>query len=159
LSAYAIPLLVLLALAGVFHYDSVIEHRDRLEISLGEEQRETRRLTSELETERLAYAQRDRDDNKTRGDLDEALTEIDQLRRDVSAGAKRLRINATCPYRELPATTATPGVADGETVRLTTDAEQDYYTLVSEIEADQAKIKGLQRYIASQCSRDVTGSP
>ncbi|KTM99039.1 lysis protein, partial [Salmonella enterica] len=58
-------------------------------------------------------------------ELADANATIESLRADVSAGRKRLQVSATCAK----STTGTSGMGDGESPRLTADAELNYYRL------------------------------
>ncbi|EBC6235514.1 lysis protein [Salmonella enterica] len=80
-------------------------------------------------------------------ELADANATIESLRADVSAGRKRLQVSATCPK----STTGTSGMGDGESPRLTADAELNYYRLRSGIDKITAQVNYLQEYIRSQC--------
>ena len=77
-----------------------------------------------------------------------ALAENDRLRRAVADGARRLRIQASCPARggDLPASPSTPGVADAAAPELTPDARTAYFDLRAEIASARVQILGLQDY-------------
>ncbi|MGS9179392.1 lysis protein, partial [Salmonella enterica subsp. enterica serovar Infantis] len=60
-------------------------------------------------------------------ELADANATIESLRAVVSAGRKRLQVSATCAK----STTGTSGMGDGESPRLTADAELNYYRLRS----------------------------
>ncbi|QJT80421.1 lysis protein [Kosakonia sp. MUSA4] len=87
-------------------------------------------------------------DAKYTGELADAQATIDQLERDVAAGKRRLRLNATCPQ---DGKTGTTGVDDAASPRLTDAAERDYFTLRERIETSGKMIAGLQDYIWQQC--------
>ncbi|EAM5793039.1 lysis protein [Salmonella enterica] len=80
-------------------------------------------------------------------ELADANATIESLRADVSAGRKRLQVSATCAK----STTGTSGMGDGESPRLTADAELNYYRLRSGIDRITAQVNYLQEYIRSQC--------
>ncbi|MLR76343.1 lysis protein [Salmonella enterica subsp. salamae] len=80
-------------------------------------------------------------------ELADANATIESLRADVSAGRKRLQVAATCAK----STTGASGVGDGESPRLTADAELNYYRLRSGIDRITAQVNYLQEYIRSQC--------
>ncbi|EBJ2408447.1 lysis protein [Salmonella enterica] len=80
-------------------------------------------------------------------ELADANATIESLRADVSAGRKRLQVSATCPK----STTGTSGMGDGESPRLTADAELNYYRLRSGIDRITAQVNYLQEYIRTQC--------
>jgi len=87
-------------------------------------------------------------DAKYTKDLADAQETIDQLERDVAAGRKRLRLNATCPAN---GTASTTSVDDGTSPRLTGTAERDYYTLRKRIETVTNQLTALQAYVREQC--------
>ncbi|ECK2043332.1 lysis protein [Salmonella enterica subsp. enterica] len=80
-------------------------------------------------------------------ELADANATIESLRADVSAGRKRLQVYATCPK----STTGASGMGDGESPRLTADAELNYYRLRSGIDKMTAQVNYLQDYIRTQC--------
>ncbi|QGH60182.1 lysis protein [Serratia proteamaculans] len=84
------------------------------------------------------------DENRTQ-ELSDAKNKIDDLRRLVAAGARKLQLAATCP------TSGTAGVADATGPRLTDAAERDYYRLRERIEIARSQIAGLQDYIKDVC--------
>lgn len=86
-------------------------------------------------------------DAKYTKELADANATIESLRADVSAGRKRLQVSATCPK----STTGTSGMGDGESPRLTADAELNYYRLRSGIDRITAQVNYLQEYIRTQC--------
>ncbi|MEX6089290.1 lysis protein [Raoultella planticola] len=88
-------------------------------------------------------------DAKYTKELSDAKKTINDLRRDVDSGAKRLRIAATCPG--VPKATSSTGVDDAASPGLTDSAERDYFTLRSRIELAGKQIAGLQQYINEQC--------
>lgn len=84
-------------------------------------------------------------------ELNNARLEIDNLRRDVAAGNRRLQLNARCePVRK--GTAAAP-VDDAASPRPTDAAQQDYYTLRERIETVILQLTGLQDYIHEQCRK------
>ncbi|EGB0564624.1 lysis protein [Salmonella enterica] len=80
-------------------------------------------------------------------ELADANATIETLRADVSAGRKRLQVAATCPK----STTGAGGMGDGESPRLTADAELNYYRLRSGIDKITAQVNYLQEYVRTQC--------
>ncbi|ECN1564611.1 lysis protein [Salmonella enterica subsp. enterica serovar Infantis] len=80
-------------------------------------------------------------------ELADANATIESLRADVSAGRKLLQVSATCAK----STTGTSGMGDGESPRLTADAELNYYRLRSGIDKITAQVNYLQEYIRAQC--------
>ncbi|EEY2316291.1 lysis protein [Escherichia coli] len=95
--------------------------------------------------------QRQRDvaalDAKYSRELANAKAENETLRADVAAGRKRLQVAATCAK----STTGASGMGDGESPRLTADAELNYYRLRSGIDRITAQVNYLQEYIRTQC--------
>lgn len=86
-------------------------------------------------------------DAKYTKELADANETIESLRADVSAGRKRLQVSATCPKPS----TGTGSMGDGESPRLTADAELNYYRLRSGIDKVTAQVNYLQEYINTQC--------
>ncbi|HHU3936659.1 TPA: lysis protein [Citrobacter freundii] len=86
-------------------------------------------------------------DAKYTKELSDANATIESLRADVSAGRKRLQVAATCAK----STTGASGMGDGESPRLTADAELNYYRLRSGIDRITAQVNYLQEYINTQC--------
>ncbi|EIB7528176.1 lysis protein [Salmonella enterica] len=86
-------------------------------------------------------------DARYRKELADANATIETLRADVSAGRKRLQVAATCPK----STTGAGGMGDGESPRLTADAELNYYRLRSGIDKITAQVNYLQEYVRTQC--------
>ncbi|HBA8865967.1 TPA: lysis protein [Escherichia coli] len=80
-------------------------------------------------------------------ELADANATIESLRADVSAGRKRLQVAATCSK----STTGASSMGDGESPRLTADAELNYYRLRSGIDKITAQVNYLQEYIRTQC--------
>lgn len=84
------------------------------------------------------------DEHRTK-ELNDAKNQIDDLRRAVDAGARKLQLAATC------STTGAAGVADATGPRLTDAAERDYFRLRERIETARSQIAGLQDYIRKAC--------
>ena len=80
-------------------------------------------------------------------ELADANATIESLRADVSVGRKRLQVAATCAK----STTGASSMGDGESPRLTADAELNYYRLRSGIDKITAQVNYLQEYIRTQC--------
>ena len=141
--------LLVLALIGVLaffvnHYrDNAITYRDQRD-------KATEKLL--LATATIKDMQtRQRDvaalDAKYTGELADAKETIERLHSDVIAGRKRLQVAATCAK----STTGASGMGDGESPRLTADAELNYYRLRSGIDKITAQVNYLQEYIRTQC--------
>ncbi|EPV3655795.1 lysis protein [Citrobacter sedlakii] len=86
-------------------------------------------------------------DAKYTKEISDANATIESLRADVSAGRKRLQVAATCAN----STTRASSMGDGESARLTADAELNYYRLRSGIDRITAQVNYLQEYIRTQC--------
>ena len=88
-------------------------------------------------------------DAKYTKELSDAKKTINDLRRDVDSGAKRLRIAATC-HRVSKASSAT-GVDDAGSPELTPDARRNYFDHRDGIATADKMIRGMQDYIKEQC--------
>lgn len=88
-------------------------------------------------------------DNKYTKELSDAKKTINDLRRDVDSGAKRLRLSATCPG--VPKATSATGVDDAGTPELTPDARRNYFDHRDGIATADKMIRGMQEYIDTQC--------
>ena len=144
---YALVICIIVCLSwAVNHYrDNAIAYK---------EQRDNK--ASELEKASATIAdmrKRQRDvaelDARYTKELADANATIESLRADVSAGRKRLQVAATCAK----STTGASGMGDGESPRLTADAELNYYRLRSGIDKITAQVNYLQEYIRTQCLR------
>lgn len=139
------PMLFLVLLAVVFYYRTELT---KTEASLTQVNGELNLAKDELSD----MQRRQRDvaalDEKYSGELADAQGKIDQLERDVAAGNKRLRLNATC---EKNAAAGATGLDDGTGPRLTDAAQRDYFTLRERIETVTSQLNGLQEYVREQC--------
>ncbi|WP_275269630.1 lysis protein [Citrobacter freundii] len=88
-------------------------------------------------------------DAKYTKELSDAKKTINDLRRDVDSGAKRLRIAATCPG--VPKATSATGVDDAGAPELTPDARRNYFDHRDGIATADKMIRGMQDYIKHQC--------
>lgn len=88
-------------------------------------------------------------DAKYTKELSDAKKTINDLRRDVNSGAKRLRIAATCPG--VSKSTSATGVDDAGTPELTPDARRNYFDHRDGIATTDKMIRGMQLYISTQC--------
>ncbi|GIP87518.1 lysis protein [Escherichia coli] len=143
ISALAICIIVCLSWAVNHYRDNAIAYK---------EQRDNK--ASELEKANATIAdmrKRQRDvaelDARYTKELADANATIESLRADVSAGRKRLQVAATCAK----STTGASSMGDGESPRLTADAELNYYRLRSGIDRITAQVNYLQEYIRTQC--------
>ena len=143
ISALVICIIVCLSWAVNHYRDNAIAYK---------EQRDNK--ASELEKANATIAdmrKRQRDvaelDARYTKELADANATIESLRADVSAGRKRLQVAATCAK----STTGASSMGDGESPRLTADAELNYYRLRSGIDRITAQVNYLQEYIRTQC--------
>ncbi|EJL9924236.1 lysis protein [Salmonella enterica subsp. enterica serovar Kentucky] len=143
ISALVICIIVCLSWAVNHYRDNAIAYK---------EQRDNK--ASELEKANATIAdmrKRQRDvaelDARYTKELADANATIESLRADVYAGRKRLQVAATCAK----STTGASGMGDGESPRLTADAELNYYRLRSGIDRITAQVNYLQEYIRTQC--------
>lgn len=131
---------------AVNHYrDNAIDYK---------EQRDKAKKDLNLAKETISDMQtRQRDvatlDAKYTQELADAKKTISDLRRDVDSGNKRLRLSATCVGANN--SSASSGVDDADSARLTDSAQRDYWSLRERIETSNKMILGLQEYINTQC--------
>lgn len=88
-------------------------------------------------------------DAKYTKELSDAKKTINDLRRDVDSGVKRLRVAATCPG--VPKATSATGVDDAGAPELTPDARRNYFDHRDGIATADKMIRGMQDYIREQC--------
>ena len=141
--AVVICLLVSMAWAINHYRDNAITYKD---------QRDKATKSLRLANDTIKDMQtRQRDvaalDAKYTGELADAKETIERLHSDVIAGRKRLQVAATCTK----STTGASSMGDGESPRLTADAELNYYRLRSGIDRITAQVNYLQEYIRTQC--------
>ncbi|EMN1229858.1 lysis protein [Enterobacter roggenkampii] len=143
--AVVICMLVSMAWAINHYRDNAITYKDQRD-------KATKNLRMANDTIKDMQA-RQRDvaalDAKYTKELSDAKKTINDLRRDVDSGAKRLRIAATCPGVS-KATSAT-GVDDAGTPELTPDARRNYFDHRDGIATVNKMIDGMQDYIKEQC--------
>lgn len=152
LRRYWLQLLVL-AVIGVLVF-FVNHYRDNAINYKGQRDKATRKLSLANATIKdMQTRQRDVAalDAKYTKELSDAKKTINDLRRDVDSGAKRLRIAATCPGMS-KATSAT-GVDDAGAPELTPDARRNYFDHRDGIETVNKMIHGMQEYIDTQCQK------
>lgn len=89
-------------------------------------------------------------DAKYTKELADARAENENLRADVAAGRKRLRVNATC-VSTTDKTTGTASMDNAARPRLADAAEWNYFTLRDKLKTMQAQLEGAQAYIRTQC--------
>lgn len=88
-------------------------------------------------------------DAKYTKELSDAKKTINDLRRDVDSGVKRLRIAATCPGVSKAASAT--GVDDAGAPELAPDARRNYFDHRDGIATADKMIRGMQDYIKEQC--------
>ncbi|MGP2409839.1 lysis protein [Yersinia sp. 2553 StPb PI] len=84
-------------------------------------------------------------DSKYTKELADAKSKLDDLQRCVAAGKCGLRVNV------VKQATATSGMDDAASARLTDSAQRDYFTLRERIGIATSQISGLQDYITNVC--------
>lgn len=129
---------------AVNHYrDNAIDYKKQRDAAVNEAALAKATIT-DMQTRQRDVASLDAKYTK---ELSDANATIESLRADVSAGRKRLQVSATCSK----SASGTSGMGDGESPRLTTDAELNYYRLRSGIDKITAQVNYLQEYINTQC--------
>ena len=136
---------LLLFLAAWFLFNHLIDERNRALFEVSG-LREAARISGEM------LADRDENDLTRTKALNHALSEINDLRRAVDDGSKRLRVEATCSTPK-PDQTGAGGVADAGTAELTADARSDYFTLRDQLALSREMILGLQDHVRRICLR------
>ncbi|MCZ5743828.1 lysis protein [Escherichia coli] len=143
ISALVICIIVCLSWAVNHYRDNAIAYKEQRDKKVSELKQATATITD--------MQQRQRDvaelDARYTKELADANATIESLRADVSAGRKRLQVAATCAK----STTRASSMGDGESPRLTADAELNYYRLRSGIDRITAQVNYLQEYIRTQC--------
>ena len=137
--------ILLLALASWFSYSSYKGEKKRADdaeqsLSLA------KAAITDMQTRQRDVAALDAKYTK---ELSDAKKTINDLRRDVDSGAKRLRIAATC--HGVPKATSATGVDDAGTPELTPDARRNYFDHRDGIATADKMIRGMQLYISTQC--------
>lgn len=145
ISAVVICMIVCLGWLASHYYDNATEFK---------RQRDKATEQLSLAKDTIADMQtRQRDaaalDAKYTKELSDAKKTINDLRRDVDSGAKRLRIAATCPG--VSKSTSAPGVDDAGGPELTPDARRNYFDHRDGIATADKMIRGMQDYIREQC--------
>ena len=136
---------LLLFLAAWFLFSHLIDERNRALFEVSG-LREAARISGEM------LADRDENDLTRTKALNHALSEINDLRRAVDDGSKRLRVEATCSTPK-PDQTGAGGMADAGTAELTADARSDYFTLRDQLALSRQMILGLQDHVRRICLR------
>lgn len=137
-----VVMLLLAATAYIYHgkYQDVLKRAESAESKLSS----ASQTIEDMQTRQRDVAALDAKYTK---ELADANATIESLRADVSAGRKRLQVAAT----RAKSTTGASSMGDGESPRLTADAELNYYRLRSGIDKITAQVNYLQEYIRTQC--------
>ena len=136
---------LLLFLAAWFLFNHLIDERNRALFEVSG-LREAARISGEM------LADRDENDRTRTKALNHALTEINDLRRAVDGGSKRLFVKASCSPPK-PDQTGSGRVADAGTAELAADARSDYFTLRNQLALSREMILGLQDHVRRICLR------
>lgn len=144
LKSLIVPVVMLLLTATAYIYHG--KYQDELARA---ESAESNLVLANLTIADMQKRQRDvaKLDARYTKELADANATIESLRADVSAGRKRLQVSATCAK----STTGAGGMVDGESPRLTANAELNYYRLRSGIDRITAQVNYLQEYVRTQC--------
>lgn len=133
-------------LLAVNHYrDNAIDYKKQRDTAVNEAALAKATIT-DMQTRQRDVATLDA---KYTQELADAKKTISDLRRDVDSGNKRLRLSATCVGANN--SSASSGVDDADSARLTDSAQRDYWSLRERIETSNKMILGLQEYIKTQC--------
>ncbi|HHN9659089.1 TPA: lysis protein [Escherichia coli] len=145
ISALVICIIVCLSWAVNHYRDNAIAYKEQRDKKVSELKQATATI-ADMRKRQRDVAELDARYTK---ELADANATIESLRADVSAGRKRLQVAATCAK----STTGASSMGDGESPRLTADAELNYYRLRSGIDRITAQVNYLQEYIRTQCLR------
>lgn len=143
ISALVICIIVCLSWAVNHYRDNAIAYKEQRDKKVSELKQATATI-ADMRKRQRDVAELDARYTK---ELADANATIESLRADVSAGRKRLQVAATCAK----STTGASSMGDGESPRLTADAELNYYRLRSGIDKITAQVNYLQEYIRTQC--------
>ncbi|WP_208493367.1 lysis protein [Escherichia coli] len=143
ISALVICIIVCLSWAVNHYRDNAIAYKEQRDKKVSELKQATATI-ADMRKRQRDVAELDARYTK---ELADANATIESLRADVSAGRKRLQVAATCAK----STTGASSMGDGESPRLTADAELNYYRLRSGIDRITAQVNYLQEYIRTQC--------
>ena len=145
ISALVICIIVCLSWAVNHYRDNAMTYKEQRDKKVSELKQATATITDMQQRQRSADAL----DAKYTKELSDAKKTINDLRRDVDSGAKRLRIAATCPG--VPKATSSTGVDDAGAPELTPDARRNYFDHRDGIATADKMIRGMQDYIKEQC--------
>ncbi|HBR1315367.1 TPA: lysis protein [Klebsiella quasipneumoniae subsp. quasipneumoniae] len=145
ISAIVICLVVCLGWLASHYHDNATEFK-RQRDKVAEQLSLAKDTIADMQTRQRDVAALDAKYTK---ELSDAKKTINDLRRDVDSGAKRLRIAATCPG--VPKATSSTGVDDAGAPELTPDARRNYFDHRDGIATADKMIRGMQDYIKEQC--------
>ncbi|EKB0156663.1 lysis protein [Escherichia albertii] len=143
ISALVICIIVCLSWAVNHYRDNAMTYKEQRDKKVSELKQATATI-ADMQKRQRNVAELDARYTK---ELADANATIESLRADVSAGRKRLQVAATCAK----STTGASSMGDGESPRLTADAELNYYRLRSGIDKITVQVNYLQEYIRTQC--------
>ncbi|BDI35579.1 lysis protein [Escherichia coli] len=146
ISALIICIVVCLSWAVNHYRDNAIAYKEQRDKKVSELKQATATIADMQQRQRDVAAL----DAKYSRELANAQAENETLRADVTAGRKRLRINATCPGSVREAT-ATARVGNDASVELSPVAGRNVLGIRDGIISDQAALRTLQEYIRTQC--------
>jgi len=89
-------------------------------------------------------------DAKYTGELADERAGNEKLRADIAAGKRKLQLNASCGKDKASGASS---LGNGESPRLTVDAELNYFRLRDGIATITKQVNYLQDYIRQQCLR------
>lgn len=145
ISAIVICLIVSLGWLASHYHDNATTYKDQRDKAV-EQVSLANATIKDMQTRQRDVAALDAKYTK---ELSDAKKTINDLRRDVDSGAKRLRIAATCPG--VPKATSATGVDDAGAPELTPDARRNYFDHRDGIATADKMIRGMQDYIKEQC--------
>ncbi|MGX5955068.1 lysis protein [Escherichia coli] len=145
---YALVICIIVCLSwAVNHYrDNAIAYKEQRDKKVSELKQATATIADMQQRQHDVAAL----DAKYSRELADARAENETLRADVTAGRKRLRINATCSGSVREAT-ATARVGNDASVELSQVAGRNVLGIRDGIINDQAALRTLQEYIRTQC--------
>lgn len=145
ISAIVICLIVSLGWLASHYHDNATTYKDQRDKAV-EQVSLANATIKDMQTRQRDVAALDAKYTK---ELSDAKKTINDLRRDVDSGAKRLRIAATCPG--VSKATSASGVDDAGAPELTPDARRNYFDHRDGIATADKMIRGMQDYIKDQC--------
>ncbi|EPE4623451.1 lysis protein [Escherichia coli] len=145
---YALVICIIVCLSwAVNHYrDNAIAYKEQRDKKVSELKQATATIADMQQRQHDVAAL----DAKYSRELADARAENETLRADVTAGRKRLRINATCPGSVREAT-GTARVDNATGPQLADTVTRDYFTLRERLMTMQKQLEGAQDYIRTQC--------